>query len=64
MFLTEASTVTANSLIEQASTATTGLLGIGTSIFNWALSNPIFVLGIIIMIIFVAIGVVKSLSHR
>lgn len=62
----EAPTVTTqvSSLMEVASTFTEGLLSIGTSIFNWAMNNPLFVIGIIIMIIFVVIAVVKSLSHR
>ena len=51
-------------LMETASTFTEGLLNIGTSVFNWAMNNPLFVIGIIIMIIFVVIAVVKSLSHR
>lgn len=63
MFLTDGA-VTAGSLVTTASEATEGLLAIGTKIFNWALTNPIFVLGIIIMIIFVVIAIVKSLSHR
>lgn len=51
-------------LMETASTFTDGLLGIGTNVFNWAMNNPLFVIGILIMLIFVVIGVVKSLSHR
>lgn len=53
-----------NSLMSVAETFTTGLLKIGTNVFNWAMNNPLFVIGIVITIIFVVIAVVKSLSHR
>lgn len=53
-----------DSLMKVAETFTTGLLKIGTNVFNWAMNNPLFVIGIVIMIIFVVIAVVKSLSHR
>lgn len=51
-------------LMETASTFTERLLDIGTSVFNWAMGNPLFMIGIIISIIFVVIAVVKSLCHR
>lgn len=50
-------------LVTDASTATDGLLSIGTKLFNWALENPIFVLGIILMIVFAIVGLVKKFSH-
>lgn len=68
MFLTDAATVTVDSQVDSLMTVaekfTTGLLNIGTTVFNWAMNNPLFVIGIIIMIIFTVIAVVKSLSHR
>lgn len=57
-------TTQVSSLMEVASTFTEGLLSIGTNVFNWAMSNPLFVIGIIISIVFVVIAVVKSLCHR
>lgn len=51
-------------LMDSANAAIDGLLQIGTKVFTWALDNPLFVIGIIIMIVFVVISIVKSLSHR
>ena len=56
-------TVTAGSLINDASSATEGLLSIATKIFNWAITNPLFLLGLLIAIIFVGVGLVKKFAH-
>lgn len=46
-------------VIDQAKEGLPKLLEMGTSIFNWLLSNPLFLLGIIFFIIITVIGVVK-----
>lgn len=66
--LTETTTATVGDQItnitNNASTFVDALLGMGTKIFNWAMSNPIFVIAILIMLVMVVIGIVKSFSHR
>lgn len=54
----------AEALVSTGKTFTTGLLDMGTSIFNWAMNNPLFLIGILITLFFVAVCVVKSLCHR
>lgn len=50
-------------LVDSASAGVDGFLGIGTKIFDWAMSNPIYMLGIILFLIFAAVGLVKKFSR-
>lgn len=46
-------------VIDQAKEALPKLLDMGTDLFEWLLSNPLFILGIIFFIIITVIGIVK-----
>lgn len=50
-------------LVTSAGTFTDGFLAIGTKIFNWGLANPLFLLGIFVMIIFTVVGLVMKFSR-
>lgn len=63
MFL-EGTTPTIESVLSSTETVGTHILSFGTSIFNWAISNPIYAIAIGVSIFGVAIGVVKSFTHK
>ena len=63
MFL-EAVTPTVETVIQDGQTITTGILGIGTSVFNWAMSNPIYVIAIGTALLLTGVGIVKKFTHR
>lgn len=62
--LLEATTPTVQSVLSDAGTVTTSVLSMGTNIFNWAMSNPLYVIAIGVGILGIGIGVVKKFTHR
>lgn len=59
----EAINVTVGTMVENAGTAVDGLLSIGTKIFNWALTNPMFMLTLVLVIIFAVVGLIRKFAH-
>lgn len=55
--------VTVGSMVQEAGTAVDGLLSIGTKIFNWALTNPMFMLTLVLVIIFAVVGLIRKFAH-
>lgn len=63
MFLEDV-TPTVSSVISDAQAVGTGVLSFGTQVFNWAMSNPLYVIAIGVGFLGVAIGVVKRFTHK
>lgn len=55
--------LTASGIVDEAGGIVDGLLDIGSTIFNWAINNPVYLLGLLLFIIFIVIKIIKSFAH-
>lgn len=62
--LLEAATPTVQTVLSDAGTVTTSVLSMGTNIFNWAMSNPLFTIAIGCSLLGIGIGVVKKFTNN
>lgn len=62
--LLEVTTPTVQSVLSDAGTVTTSVLSLGTNVFNWAMTNPLYIIAIGVGILGIGIGVVKKFTHR
>ena len=64
MYFLEGTTPTVQAVLSDAGEVTTSVLSQGTKIFNWAMSNPVFIIGLGVALLFTGIGVVKKFTNN